>query len=203
MASTFFTADFHARDVRRRVGAKRRAGEARRQPPRVGLVGRRDHHRRRQPGADLAGERGAGQHGQRPRPAEHLARHLVGELAGFDFEALGRPGDPRIPAQQRRKLGEHGAECMTRHGHDDDRRLRQCPAQVGLDGETVGKVRAGKVALVLAILLEAIEVILRSPPEQCSMAAAGELDCERGAPGAGPDDDDDLVRAGRPLAAHA
>ena len=67
--------------------------KAARQFHRVVLVARSDRHGGRQASADLARKRRPGKHGRGHLWPKNLARDLVRQFAGLEFEALGGPGD--------------------------------------------------------------------------------------------------------------
>jgi hypothetical protein len=109
-------------------------------------------------------------------------RHLVRQLAGIHFEALGCPADSRIVIEQRPYLVQDVAQAVARHRDEDVVSAVQAAVQVRLQRQVIGEYDIGEVALVAARRRHRFQLYFVPAPETHRPAAASELQRERGAP---------------------
>ena len=178
-------ADFNADHIVGCVGAKvaavkRRGAVARRLP-----AARGDGDGGRFAGGDLFGKRRPRQHAQRQAAAEGLFDHLVHKAAALHFNALDGAHQPRM-------LFADGVFQPLADGAQRRRRHRQQQLFAGGDGLVKVAVshhrrrqfNAGQVGVVAAGGGDAFHQFAVAPPQADRVAAPGQVQRKRRAPGA-------------------
>ena len=148
---------------------------------------------------DLAGAVAAA--GHRAIRPEDFAGNLVRQLARMQLEALRRPADPRVVAQQWFYFCQCVAQSVTGHGNKDVAHAIETAGELRVGTQVRRKADARKVAFVLAVRNHSLEKIkLDDTAEPDVTTGSRELQCQRGSPRTGADDSyrfwcrvDDLV----------
>ena len=138
---------------------------------------------------DLTGDVGPGQDSGRVT-GQHLVDDLAHPVVGALLEALDQRHHRHPRAQFAGQLGQHVAESVGRHPHDDDVGAFGGFGEVG--GGAQGVRQFDLVAEVLRIAVVLVDVVgglLRAHPLQ-RRAAPGADGGHGGAPGSAPEDDD-------------
>ena len=135
-------------DVGAHIGTERARVHQRLHAARQRLVRQGDHAGGRMPLRHLAGQVRAGQDAGRD-PGKDLGHHLRHAQVGPHLNPLGQADDGLDVPRQRLHVGQHGAEPVRRHRHEDDADALERLRQRRRHRQPVGKLHVREVLLVL------------------------------------------------------
>ena len=185
IASTFFTAEFHANHVIAGVGAKLRTMKQFRYPLCVSGIVRRHGHRGGQAAGDLGRETRPRQCCARCVTLQFFVHHLVKKATRTGLQTLTRPDKVEGRTDCIAGLFQHSAEPGAGNRYQHEIGPGECATQLGQRSYRVGKRDTGQVALIGSLPGHGRYVVCIAIPQSDREAVSRQQHRQRRTPGPG------------------